>query len=320
MVEKSKKTPFYFLKKYVIISTKLLFWGEIMNDKYEKKFYINVNENITVQFYNTEDYMPEGEHTHDFLEIVYIESGSGVHKIDNVEYFVKKGDILFINIGQVHYFESIDDMHLMNILIDPKFISEELMDSETFMELFKYSMFMEFDHEDMSESQTVHFKGKEVEEIDFIMKMLFREYERKAIGYKSVLKGGIRILFSKILRKICSKETHSDKMSNELFLEIINHINENFNHKLSLSQLAAEYFYNPAYFGNMLKKYCGKNFSTYLKEKRITEAARLIREEGLTVDKVMEKVGYSDRKFFYSHFKEIMGTTPGRYSGVKDDI
>ena len=288
--------------------------GEIVREKYEKKAFISDEENITVQFYNTEDVMPEKEHTHDFLEIVYIESGSGVHKIDDVEYFVKKGDMLFINIGQVHYFESIDDMHLMNVLIDPKFISEEFMDTENFMELFKYSMFVEFDPENISESQAVHFKEKEVEEIDFLMKLLHREYEQKNIGYKSVLKGGIRIIFSKILRGICSKKSHSDKMSNELVMEIINYINKNYNHKLSLSQLAAEYFYNPAYFGNMLKKYCGKNFSTYLKEKRINEAARLLKEEGLTVDKVMERVGYSDRKFFYTHFKEIIGTTPGKYS------
>ncbi len=285
-----------------------------MLGKYEKKSFINDNENITVQFYNTEDFLPEGEHTHDFLEIVYIESGSGVHKIDDVEYFVKQGDMLFINIGQVHYFESVDDMHLMNILIDPRFISEEFIDTETFMELFKYSMFMEFDRENISESQAVHFKEKEAVEIDFLMKMMFREYESKSIGYKSILKGGIRIIFSKILRRICSKQSHSDKMSNELFLEIINYINENFSHKLSLSQLAAEHFYNPAYLGNMLKKYCGKNFSTYLKEKRIKEAARLLKEEGLTVDKVMERVCYSDRKIFYAHFKEIMGTTPGKYN------
>ena len=294
--------------------------GETVRDKYEKKVFISDKENITVQFYNTEDYMPEEEHTHDFLEFVYIESGSGVHKIDNVEYFVKKGDVLFINIGQVHYFESIDDMHLMNILIDPNFISEELMDAETFSELFKYSMFTEFDTENISESQAVHFKEKEAIELDFLMKMMFCEYERKNIGYKSVLEGGIRIIFSKILRTICSQKSNADKISNELFLEIINYINENYNHKLSLSQLAAEYFYNPAYFGNMLKKYCGKNFSTYLKEKRIKEAARLIKEEGLTVDKVMERVGYSDRKFFYAHFKEITGTTPGKYSQNTDEI
>ena len=39
----------------------------------------------------------EGEHTHEFVELVYILSGNGKHFIDNKCYEVGKGSLLFIN-------------------------------------------------------------------------------------------------------------------------------------------------------------------------------------------------------------------------------
>ena len=65
--------------------------------------------------------------------------------------------------------------------------------------------------------------------------------------------------------------------------------------------------------GNMLKKYCGKSFSAYLKEKRLNEASELLKTTDLSVTEVMERVGYSDKKLFYAHFKEMFGNTPGKY-------
>ena len=42
------------------------------------------------------------EHTHDFIEIVYVCSGNGVHCVDGKQYFVKEGSLIFINYGQTH--------------------------------------------------------------------------------------------------------------------------------------------------------------------------------------------------------------------------
>ena len=44
------------------------------------------------------------EHTHDFLEIVYIVSGSSLQIVDGREYQVSAGDLLFINLGSTHSF------------------------------------------------------------------------------------------------------------------------------------------------------------------------------------------------------------------------
>ena len=51
----------------------------------------------------------------------------------------------------------------------------------------------------------------------------------------------------------------------------------------------------------------------YIKEKRIREAARLLRDSSLTVEDVMSRVGYTDKNHFYKNFKEIYQMTPAAY-------
>lgn len=65
-------------------------------------------------------------HKHNFVELIYIYSGRGVHNIGETAYEVSSGDLLFINYGQTHSFTSIENMKfcevLMNIIISQEII------------------------------------------------------------------------------------------------------------------------------------------------------------------------------------------------------
>ena len=55
------------------------------------------------------------------------------------------------------------------------------------------------------------------------------------------------------------------------------------------------------------------SLSEYIKEKRIQEAARLLKNSDLSNEEIMLKVGYTDKKQFYKNFKEIYNETPAQY-------
>jgi len=276
---------------------------------YDRRSFIDEAENVTILLDKKANGCPE--HKHDFFEFVYTLKGTCTHYIDGAGYNVKHGDLLFINRNQTHSYTPSPANEFVNILINPEFIGKELMNTESLITLFSHSMFDEFDAIDTFFSQCIHFTGAERTEVDTIIEMLLREYKEKSIGYKSVMQGCIRILFSKMLRALQSKEISPVQESNELIEEIKNYIDENFDKKITLSEIAEKSFYNPIYFGNLLKKHFGKSFSTYIKEKRISKAAELLMSTDKSVDEVMALVGYNDKKLFYSHFKEIYGTTPG---------
>lgn len=73
----------------------------------------------SINIHSTDNSTPEAPHTHDFVELVYILGGEGTHTINNVEYRVSRGDMLFINYKQVHSFNTPSEMTIVNILLTP---------------------------------------------------------------------------------------------------------------------------------------------------------------------------------------------------------
>jgi mannose-6-phosphate isomerase-like protein (cupin superfamily) len=59
---------------------------------------LNPNENISITKNKVK--IAELPHTHEFIELVYIFSGSGRQCVNGISYNVSKGDLLFINYNQ----------------------------------------------------------------------------------------------------------------------------------------------------------------------------------------------------------------------------
>ncbi len=278
--------------------------------RYNKKSNISDNENISVIEYLNRDTACKS-HTHEFIEFVYIKSGEAIHKVDDNEYTLKHGDMLIIDCGQVHSFVPKPRVDYVNILLIPEFFSDELVDIESIGQLLMYDIFKEFFGIEVTSKQYIRFGKKNRNEIDFLINQMIREFADKKPGYRSVLKGSMRILLSWILRETNFTE------NNDIIEEVIEYINDNITQKLDLHEMAAKYFYNPSYFSRLIKEKIGKSFSAYVKEKRITNAGELLINSSQKIDDIIYLVGYRDKKLFYKHFDEFFGMSPGEYRKMK---
>ena len=280
---------------------------------FDRKKFMNPQENININ-YNKKD---KGcvIHTHEFVELIYCVEGTATHIIDGLEYEVEAGDLLFVNYGQTHSFEANEAYEYYNLLYLPAFFSEELINSENIYEIFEISMFREFENYHDSHSQIVRFRGNEYLEIRKMAEDMEREFCKKETGYRSILNGYSRVLFSKILRKIKCGEVNAEveKCVNHLTADLLNYINENCFEKISLKELAERTFYSPSYLSRVFRTQYGISLSEYVKEKRMEEAARLLCSSDLSNEEIMNRVGYTDRKQFYKSFREIYQLTPAQF-------
>lgn len=275
--------------------------------------YLNPQENISII------YRPHDEkcdvHKHEFVELIFIAEGTCIQYIDDEKYNVEPGDLLFVNYGQTHAFEEGESLRYYNLLYVPEYFSAELIHSESIYEIFAISIFKEFKDTDKTQSQIVHFKGNEFLYIKRLIEDMVQEFTSKETGYQSVLNGCSRVIFSKILRKLKAENSikDTDKYNNQIMAECLEYINERCFGKITLKEIAERAFYNPSYFSRIFHAYCGKSLSEYIKEKRITEAGRLLENTNLSLTEVMIRVGYSDKKHFLKNFKEIYHQTPTQF-------
>ena len=256
--------------------------------QYRAQDWLGETENINVQKNCVQN--SESPHTHDFIELVYIYAGAGQHCIGGKNYGVSKGTLLF----------------------KPEFMSTELLNSETIFEIFRLSLFDEFQSEFENEPPIVRFEGREIIEIENIIEVMMDEINGKKMGYRSILKGYMQVVFAMLLRKLKSQdgEHTASRYLGNITPEILKYIDDNYREHLTLSELAEKCFYNPSYFSRIFKACFGRTFKAYIQEKRIAEASRLLLETSLSIEEIGSRVGYADKKQFYKTFKELTGNTP----------
>lgn len=280
---------------------------------YEQKKFLNPQENVNIIYYHHDRACEI--HVHEFVELIFIAEGTATHYIDGEKYDTEPGDLLFVNYGQTHAFEVGENYQYYNFLYVPEFFSEELINSENIYEIFEISLFREFKDMRAIQTQMVRFRGNEFLEIRKLAEDMYREFRQKEMGYRSVLNGYSRVLFSKILRRLKCEEADSQVQSciNRLTADLLAYIDSRCFEKISLKEIAEKTFYNPSYLSRMFKNQYGIGLSEYIKEKRMEEAARLLANSDLSNGEIMSRVGYADRKQFYKAFKESYHQTPAEF-------
>lgn len=251
----------------------------------------------------------EEEHSHDFIEVVYVLSGSAVQWVDGESYEVSRGDMIFINYGACHAFQPREDFRYINICFLPEVLCGKLVEGENALAMLSLTAFEELRRE--KNGGKLSFSGEARGEVEFILGSMLREYRQQLPACEQVLESYLSILFSKMLRKTLAGEDSAQ--IRDVWQTMREYIDENLGQELTLSALAQKSFYNPSYFSRMFKQKFGMSLSRYLREKRIDQAMLLLADTDQRVESIMEQIGYSDRSAFYHAFAKRVGMTPTEY-------
>ena len=92
--------------------------------------------------------------------------------------------------------------------------------------------------------------------------------------------------------------------------------NENFRKELTVDALAERVFLSRYHFMRLFKAQTGSTVHAYIRQKRLMNAARLIRE-GVSAGKAAFESGFADYSAFHRAFRESFGTSPGKLAGRK---
>lgn len=272
--------------------------------KYKKYF---MDDDISIY---TQNGYEETEHLHDFIELVYVSNGKGVHKVDKTTYPVKKGNLIIINYNQVHSFNCDKSYKHYSVLIKPEFINEKIKKSEDIFSILDILGYDDFKKFIIKENCVVSFSNEEIERVEFILKLLKSELKNKNLGYNITSHACINFLIAMIFRKMSQPIFWANDVVN---LKMLEYINTHYDEKISASYFAKEGPYDISYFSKMFKKYTGETFTQYLKNVRIKKACELIKNTDYKISEIYTRVGYSDKSKFFKHFYEIVKTTPLKY-------
>lgn len=95
--------------------------------------------------------------------------------------------------------------------------------------------------------------------------------------------------------------------------DVMSYIDHNYAQSLTLESVAPLFGYNSVYLGKVFSKMAGTNFNTYLNEKRIEEAKKLLSSSHMKIYEIATKIGYNDVDYFSKKFRAREGMSPADY-------
>ena len=138
-------------------------------------------------------------------------------------------------------------------------------------------------------------------------------YIEEELYYEKICEHLLSILFLHLMEN--KKEPHlSACLSKEMtrVAPMILYIQEHYKDG-SLEQMAEDFHYSKANVNRIFKKYTGTTVLQYMRDIRLEQSVRLLRETVKSVDEIAEEVGYQDTSYYIEQFKIKYSKTPLQY-------
>lgn len=141
---------------------------------------------------------------------------------------------------------------------------------------------------------------------------IVNEFQHKSVSTSNltdlsfILVGTLKNFMNLMFYNIGSGQT-------ELIQQAIVFINNNYQKKITLEEVARNLFVSPSYFSSMFKKETGTAFSAYITHLRVKQAKRLLTETALPLVVIAINAGFDSQQYFTQVFKKATGLTPGKY-------
>lgn len=251
----------------------------------------------------------EPYHAHDFIEIVFIESGSGWHVINGEKFSVSSGDIFAVDYDIPH--KSIageNGLVLRNCLFRVSSLDGQYENSRSFRDALLCCGISSGVYQDFSSYLHIQANGDNKYHIINLYDKMLKEYSVKSIGYVSLLRGYITELLVSLARIYEEK----DKSKTSVINSVKDYIITNHKENITIDELANHVFLSNQYLCRLFKEQTGMTIIQFLQQVRVEKSINLILSTNKKISDIADLVGYSDLKHFNSVFKKITGTTPSK--------
>ena len=251
-------------------------------------------------------------HRHNYIEMLVMLKGNLTTSIvDGDTLFLSEGDILLMNRHARHEIMpcSKDDI-AVNIIILPEFFSRNNVsyDRENILRAFIISSLSE--KKRYSDYLLYHTKG--LIAVENLMENLVWTLTSHVGGMNQIVNSTMDLLLMNL--SVLSSDTLKDLGSKgqAVTINALEYIDHNYRQG-TLEELASLSGYSTAYLSRLLKSYTGNNFKQLLQTRKLQQAAYYLENTTLTIEKIIEKVGYENSAYFYKKFSEKYGCPPREY-------
>lgn len=249
-------------------------------------------------------------HWHEEIEIHHIVSGSGNFFIDDNDYKVETGDIIFIAPRIIHSGKS-DDNSLVDIcyLVDSDYLMSRNNEYNTdkFFSQLKNSKLI---------SPVIHSFDKGYDSLKLPLTKTDSCILNRGVVYQLEIKRHLFDFFIELYKNNYISLSAVSNLNSEnkgLIKKSISYIQRNAAHKLSIDQIASHVGLSSSYFMKLFKESTNMTCVEYIKLLRLNNAVNMLKDTDDSILQVAHSCGFLNLSLFNREFKKCFSMTPSVY-------
>jgi AraC-like DNA-binding protein/quercetin dioxygenase-like cupin family protein len=250
-------------------------------------------------------------HSHDFIEIMYICSGSITHSIGKEKVTLRKDDLIFLGLDTKHSILAAGEGDIGINLIISADLFESLINrlrqhSTQSAEIFTPLL-------SRGEAPYLVFHGDESIPIcNLLENMVYSVIcEKNSDGY--ILRQSLELLLC-YLASLTERTERTEKPSYEeaTKAKIMTYIQTSYS-SATLSEAAMMLGLSVPYLSRWISKTFGVSFKELLMEERFNIVKELLRSTDMPIGEIITHVGYENSSYFHKEFRKRFGMTPNSF-------
>ncbi len=256
-------------------------------------------------------FIPVSEHTHEYVELLYIYSGECHQTIGNSRLHMKQGDICIIDTNMPHAMDAAAENDiLINLLMRKEYFSTNLLSrlsSEGIISQFLVDVMSDTtDHENY-----LLFQPADSAKIDYSMKELLCEYYDHSLCSDEIINCHMLLIFSELLREVKYSyyKRQNPNQAKENLIYVLQYMESNYQ-TCTLESVAKQFNFHPNYLSSFIRKMTGQTFKEIILRQRMLHASYLLTKTAMPIYEVAHESGYHNLTFFTKNLKSTSTFLP----------
>ncbi|OIM23786.1 hypothetical protein ATX61_09970, partial [Oenococcus oeni] len=243
-------------------------------------------------------------HWHPAFEIITVQSGSMLWKVDGFDYTLKTGDFFFINAGSLH------SGHGKSCEYEAFTFLPELF-APTDTKIFQDDVLPIIQNRKFSALQLSGPMAKEMTQLIENMRCL---YQKKDKEYTLRIMINLFQLWLKLLQEVPKAALPLQmKSKNILIKKIIIYIQQNYYRKITIYDIAKAVLASPSTCSHTFKSLLNMAPIKYLNIYRLKKASYSLKTTDYSITEVAMNNGFQNTSYFTQQFKKMFKDTPSDY-------
>jgi AraC family transcriptional regulator, L-rhamnose operon regulatory protein RhaS len=244
--------------------------------------------------------------------MMYVCQGEIEHIINGEPLMLKQGECLLLNTHSIHEIKqaSIDDIAI-NFIIHPNFFehSGSGMTQNNPVRIFLHNLI----RSNESQGEYFHFKVSDIFEVQNLIENMIYSLVNRSTPNIMITQMSMNLLFMYFSENLLKIVKIKDKLYHELLVDaVIDYISTNYK-TAELRVVAQLLNQSDSNLSRLIKKQTGKTYKELLMSLRFYKALELLETTTLSIDTIIESVGYENKSYFHRLFKEKINSTPNQY-------